>query len=397
MQILDLLLLTVLPFIVVLSVVVFVHEFGHFQAARWCKVAVDTFSIGFGKTLLGWRDRNGVEWKIGALPLGGYVKFKDDSDPTSSRPPTVTYTDPAQLEADRKAGLFHAQPVGARAFVVAAGPLTNFLFAILAFAMVGMITGRDVTDYGKIPARIGQVMANSPAAVAGLQPGDIVRTVNGRETANAAAVRAAVMASPEARLTLGVERAGAALTLTMTPRRIEADGKAIGQAGVGFQVLESEKTIEALNPVSAIGHGMQTTWQIIAAHGDFFAKLASPNPPTDQLSGPLGIAEHTGKVVTAAVGGSGGGPLEAAGNLALTLLRWAALISVAVGIVNLLPIPILDGGHLVFYAIEAVRGKRLSEEIQEWSFRAGLVMLLSIFVFATWNDLSRILPNLLPN
>lgn len=395
MEVLQSSLLTVFAFVAVLSVVVFVHEFGHFQAARWSKVAIDTFSIGFGKTLLGWRDRNGVQWKVGALPLGGYVKFKDDADPSSSKGPTVDYTDPARLAEDRAKGLFHAQPVSARAFVVAAGPMTNFLFAIVAFAAVGMAMGRDLTDYDGLPARIGDVTADSPASRAGLQRGDVIQTVNGAPVGTFMGFREVVSANPATPLNLSIQRDGATLSVTVTPRSDTVDGRAVGRIGAGPLILPEERKIEAMNPIDAVGFGMAQTWRIIALHGEFFSKLLSPNPPTDQLSGPIGILDQTGKVANAAIAGDGG-LMSQVGNLALVLLGWAALLSVAVGIVNLLPIPILDGGHLVFYAVEAVRGKRLSERAQEWSFRAGLVVLLSLFVFATWNDLTRILPRLLP-
>jgi regulator of sigma E protease len=394
MDLVQFFLLTVLPFVLVLSVVVFVHEFGHFQAARWCRIAIDTFSIGFGNRLFGWTDRTGVEWKVGALPLGGYVKFKDDADPASSKPVNADYSDPAQLEADRRKGLFHAQPVAARAFVVAAGPLTNFLFAIVAFAAIGMIVGKDVTRYDDLPVRVGQAEAGTPAARAGLHSGDIIRQIDGQPIARFEDLVKVVGASENKPLVFTIDRGGQTLSLTVTPERITRAGQSAVRIGAPRLILDGERQIEPLGPIDAIGHGMSQTWTIIALHGDFFAKLVSPNPPTDQLSGPIGILDQTGKVAQAAVTGNKT-LAQQAGDLGLMLLGWAALLSVAVGIVNLLPIPILDGGHLVFYAVEAIRGKRLSDKAQEWSFKAGLVVLLSIFVFATWNDLSRILPNLL--
>lgn len=394
MELLQSGLVTVLSFVVVLSVVVFVHEYGHFQAARWCKVAIDTFSIGFGRTLLGWHDKNGVHWKVGALPLGGYVKFQDDADPASSKPAGGDYEDPAKLAADRQRGLFHAQPVGARAFVVVAGPVTNFLFAIAAFATIGLIMGRDVTQYDQLPARLGDLAPNSAAATAGLQRGDQITAIDGRPVSSFRAFRDVVAASPDKPLALTLNRQGQTLAVSITPKREIVNGEPVGRIGAAALVLREERVIEAMNPVEAVGFGMAQTWRIIALHGDFFAKLLSPNPPTDQLSGPIGILDQTGKVANAAIAGDKT-MLERIGDLAVMLLGWAALLSVAVGIVNLLPIPMLDGGHLVFYAVEAVRGKRLGERAQEWSFRAGLGVLLLIFVFATWNDLSRILPNLL--
>jgi regulator of sigma E protease len=394
MELLQSALVSIVAFVLVLSVVVFVHEYGHFQAARWCRVAIDTFSIGFGKRLIGWRDRQGVEWKVGALPLGGYVKFKDDADPASSKPATADYTDPAVLEADRRKGLFHAQPVGARAFVVAAGPLTNFIFAVIAFAAVGLAIGRDLTDYANLPVRVGEVQQGGAGEAGGLQRGDVIKAVDGAPVATFGAFRDTVMASPGRPLTVEVERYGLFKSLTITPKGEPEGGQTVGRIGVGPLVLPEDRNVQPMNPLEALGFGAEQTWRIIALHGEFFAKLVSPNPPTDQVSGVIGIFDQTGKVANAAVAGDKD-MLARAGDLAIVLISWAAMLSVAVGIVNLLPIPILDGGHLVFYAVEAIRGRRLSDRAQEWSFRAGLVVLLSLFIFATWNDLSRILPRIL--
>ncbi|MBK6704344.1 MAG: site-2 protease family protein [Caulobacteraceae bacterium] len=175
-------------FVLVLSVVVFVHEFGHFQVARWRGVAIDTFSIGFGKTLLSWRDKQGVQWKVGALPLGGYVKFADDADAMSTAP-REKIEDPATLAEARKKGLFHAQPVLTRSLVVAAGPVTNFIFSILAFATLALVVGRDVTPMNEVPARIAAVTPDSAAQRAGLQPGDVIRSVNGQPIASFSALQ----------------------------------------------------------------------------------------------------------------------------------------------------------------------------------------------------------------
>jgi regulator of sigma E protease len=205
-------------FVLVLSVVVFVHEFGHFQVARWRGVAIDTFSIGFGKTLLGWRDKQGVQWKVGALPLGGYVKFADDVDAMSSGP-REKIEDPQALAEARAKGLFHAQPLSTRSVVVAAGPATNFVFSIAAFALIALIVGRDATDYTAVPARVATVAESSAAATAGLQQGDIIRAANGQTIANFADLQTIVAAAPEQTLALQVERDGQTLALNATPAR----------------------------------------------------------------------------------------------------------------------------------------------------------------------------------
>lgn len=391
-DVLGYILLSAFSFVLVLSVVVFVHELGHFQVARWRGVAIDTFSIGFGKTLLGWRDKQGVQWKVGALPLGGYVKFADDADAMSTGP-RDKIDDPQAMAEARAKGLFHAQPLSTRAMVVAAGPLTNFVFSILAFAAIALIMGRDATDYSSIPARIAAVAENSPAAAAGLRPGDVVLSIDGRAIGNFTEFQAAVAAAPEQALTFEIVRDGAQSTITATPRREGARGL----LGVyGPLVLASEKRIEPYGPLSAIGVGAANTWDIVAKTGAYIGAIFAGRESGDQIAGPLGIFNVSGQVASGALnGGAGdsGGFASRLGLLALSLLSLAAVLSVAVGIVNLLPIPILDGGHLLFYAIEGARGgKPLPAVAQEWAYRAGFAVMASLFLFATWNDITRLLP-----
>ena len=379
-------------FVLVLSVVVFVHEFGHFQVARWRGVAIDTFSIGFGKTLFGWHDKQGVQWKVGALPLGGYVKFADDADAMSSAP-REKIDDPEALAEARAKGLFHAQPLSTRSMVVAAGPLTNFVFSILAFALIALIVGRDATDYSTVPARVAAVADGSAAAAAGLRPGDVILGANGQAITSFTALQTLVSAAPEQQLTLQVERDGALVELSATPQR---NGNR-GMLGVsGPLVLESERVIERFGPLTALGAGAANTWDIIAKTGAYIGAIFAGRESGDQIAGPLGIINVSGQVATSALssgGGDDGGIAARIGLLALSLLSLAAVLSVAVGIVNLLPIPILDGGHLLFYGIEAVRGgKPLPASAQEWAYRAGFAVMASLFLFATWNDITRLLP-----
>ncbi|MBX9746737.1 MAG: RIP metalloprotease [Hyphomonadaceae bacterium] len=398
LQSIQTLLVYLAAFVVVLSVVVFVHEFGHFQVARWRKVAIDTFSIGFGKTLLGWRDRKGVHWKIGALPLGGYVKFADDADAMSTAP-REQIDDPAARAEARRKGLFHAQSLTTRGLVVAAGPVTNFIFSILAFALLALVVGRDVTDPATIPARIAAVAEDSAAASAGLLPGDIVRSIDGAPIANYDALRARVAESAETPLAFVVERDGETLALTVTPRRAPADQGTVragqGLLGVtGPLALRSEREIEPIGPLEAVSIGAQNTWGIIAQTGAYIGAVFSGRESGNQIAGPLGIINVSGQVATSAMNGPGDSSLgDRAGMLALALLNLAAVLSVAVGFVNLLPIPILDGGHLLFYGIEAVRGgKPIPAAAQEWAYRAGFAVMASLFLFATWNDITRLFP-----
>lgn len=383
-------------FVLVLSVVVFVHEFGHFQVARWRGVAIDTFSIGFGKTLLSWRDKQGVEWKIGALPLGGYVKFADDADAMSTAPREKIESPEALAEA-RKKGLFHAQPLSTRSMVVAAGPFTNFIFSILAFAAIALMVGRDVTEMDQIPARIAVVTPDSAAQRAGLQPNDIVRSVNGNAIPNFAAFQAVVTASADQQLALQVERNGELISLAATPSRSTgaAGGPAagLGMLGVRPLVLDSERVIEPIGALESLSIGAQNTWGIIAQTGAYIGAIFAGRESGDQIAGPLGIINVSGQVASGALTAPDTNLMERLQSLGISLLGLAAILSVAVGFVNLLPIPILDGGHLLFYGIEALRGgKPLPPTAQEWAYRAGFAVMASLFLFATWNDITRLFP-----
>ena len=382
-------------FVIVLSVVVFVHEFGHFQVARWRKVAIDTFSIGFGKTLLGWRDKQGVQWKIGALPLGGYVKFTDDADAMSTAP-VEQIDDPVAKAEARKRGLFHAQPLDTRAMVVAAGPITNFIFSILAFATVLFVMGRDVTEASQIPARIAEVRENSAAAQAGLRVGDVVRSVDGAAVANFDALRATVAASPGRALTLQVERDGRMMNMSVTPQAAPA-GQANITAGQGMLgvtgplPLQSELRYEPVGPLDALGYGAKRTWTMVTDTFGYIGRIFVGRESGNQIAGPLGIISVSGQVATSALDAPDASLPQRLKLLGLALLSLAAILSVAVGIVNLLPIPILDGGHLLFYLIEGLRGgKPLPPSAQEWAYRAGFAVMASLFLFATWNDISRL-------
>jgi regulator of sigma E protease len=376
-------------FIVVLSVVVFVHEFGHFQVARWRKVAIDTFSIGFGKTLIGWRDRQGVQWKVGALPLGGYVKFADDADAMSTAP-REQIDDPAARAEARRKGLFHAQPLLTRSLVVAAGPFANFIFAIAAFAAVALIAGHDITNADQLPARIMTVTAGSAAAQAGLQPGDIIVRAGGRSVANFTELQAQVAPSAGRPLAVDVRRGEQTLSLTITPTEMQGRG-VLGVSGP--MVLRDERRVERYGVVEALGVGARNTWGIISQTGAYIGAIFAGRESGDQIAGPLGIINVSGQVASSALTVPDATLGERLQTLALALLGLAAVLSVAVGFVNLLPIPILDGGHLLFYAIEAARGgKPLPPAAQEWAYRAGFAVMASLFLFATWNDITRLLP-----
>lgn len=376
------LLITLASFIVVLSVVVFVHEFGHFQVARWRGVAIDTFSIGFGKTLVGWRDKHGVQWKIGALPLGGYVKFADDADAMSTAP-RERIEDPSALAEARAKGLFHAQPLTTRSLVVSAGPITNFIFSILAFAVLAMVLGRDI-------ASVDSIAPDSPAQAAGLRAGDVIRSIDGERIDEFRDLQRIVTASPNRTLNTVVLRGGQEVSLQLTPRP-SANNPQAGSIGVGHN--SSPQSREPINPLEAIGAGATNTWAIIAQTGSYLGAVLTGRESGNQIAGPLGIINVSGQVANSALSGPSGGWTDRLGILALSLLNLAAVLSVAVGFVNLLPIPILDGGHLLFYGIEGIRGgKPLPPAAQEWAYRAGFAVMASLFLFATWNDITRLFP-----
>jgi len=369
-------------FVVVLSVVVFVHEFGHFQVARWRGVAIDTFSIGFGKTLFGWRDKKGVQWKVGALPLGGYVKFADDADAMSTGP-REKIEDPAALAEARAKGLFHAQPLLTRSLVVAAGPVTNFIFAIFAFALLAFIVGRDV-------ARVDGVAATGPAAAAGLQAGDVIVGVNGDAVRDFAELQRVVSSSLGQPLSISVRRGEQTFVAHVTPGPHPDNPRA---GAIGIQHTTSYANRERIGPGEALAEGATNTWGIIAQTGAYIGGVFTGRESGNQIAGPLGIINVSGQVASSALDAPNATVLQKLQLLALSLLNLAAVLSVAVGIVNLLPIPILDGGHLLFYGIEAARGGRpLPPSAQEWAYRAGFAVMASLFLFATWNDITRLFP-----
>jgi regulator of sigma E protease len=386
------LLLAAAAFVAVLSVIVFVHEFGHFQAARWGKVAIDTFSIGFGKTLWSGRDKHGVTWRVAALPLGGYVRFAGDADAVSSHP-NEALEDPAARAEARRQGLFRAMPLATRAFVVSAGPLTNFIFSILVLALLAMIVGRDVTPLDTLAPRIDGVVAAGPAATAGLRPGDVVVAIDDKPVASFGAMQEIVRARPGQRASFTVLRDGARVTTPVAiGARTEPDQTGVEQStgflGVSRQTLPSERRVERSGPIEAIGVGATQVWGLVANTGAYVGNVFSGKASAEHIAGPIGIFGASGQVAKGAISGDDtlGDKLT---RLIVSLAQLAAMLSVAVGLVNLLPVPILDGGHLLFYAVEAVRGRPLGPKAQEIGYRAGFALVASLFLFATWNDLQR--------
>jgi regulator of sigma E protease len=372
-------------FVLVLGLVVFVHEYGHFIAGRSCGIAVRSFSFGWGPEWFGWTDKEGTRWKVSRFPIGGFVSWADDADPTSTRADPALALPP---EEARRRGHYHAMPIWARSIATAGGPLANFIFAIVAFALLLLITGRDV-------ARIDQVTAASPAAAAGLQVGDIVRAVDGHAVGSFQDLQARIAPRPGETVRLTIERSRETLHVeAVVGVRSVGEGDRARQVGVlGIAHTSQLYDGERVGPPEAIVFGAQQSWAIIAGTVTYIGDIFSGRQAADQLAGPLGIMQVSGQVASGALSG---GAEHSMGDkvllLALSLLNLTAVLSVAVGIANLLPIPLLDGGNLVLYGIEALRGgKRLPLAAQQWVIHAGFAAVGALFLFATWNDIQRFL------
>jgi regulator of sigma E protease len=379
-------------FVLVLGLVVFVHEYGHFRVGRWCGIAVKSFSIGLGSEWFGWTDKHGTRWKVSKIPLGGFVSWVDDTDGSSTLPPSAEHQTLSPEEA-RARGHFRAAPVWKRAITVAAGPAANFMFAILVFAAAVLIVGRDVTDYATVRNQVAEVLPGSAAAQAGVRAGEVIEAVDGNPIRGAANFVGFVEQRPGRPIELTLASADGVRVLEVTPQATTRNGAQVGVVGLKVGAHADDIVMERVGPFGAVGYGAAQTWDIVARTGAYVASIFAGQSSGRDIAGPVGIFNQTGRVASAAIDSRSqdlGGLL---GRLFLALLSFAAVLSVAVGIVNLLPIPVLDGGHLLFYAIEAVRGgKPLPAMAQEWAFRAGFAVIASLFLFATWNDISRLFP-----
>jgi regulator of sigma E protease len=454
------------PFLFVLSLVVFVHEFGHFIVARWCGVKVETFSIGFGRALVSWKDRLGTVWKIGWLPLGGYVKFVGDEGPASTPDRAAMERLVASGEAaDPEAvkGYFHFKPIGQRALVVAAGPIANFIFAILVFAAMYSIIGenrslpkvevrentpaaaagfrtgdtivaidgrkiesfeeaneivmvsggrslkfaldragaqmtvravpatREVQDRfgnklemgdlgleGYVPARVDDVSLDSPAAAAGLRKGDVILAIDGRPIETFGQIQSIVSVSADRRLELLIRRGGQQLTLGAMPKAHDAKdaaGKPIKIGQLGLSGGQGSVIYIRHDPFTAVWRGIDRTGFVVKETLGYVGDMIVGRRDGSQLSGVVGIAKMSGDIAQLGI---------------IALINLAAMLSISIGLINLFPIPLLDGGHLMYYAYEAARGRPLGARAQELGFRIGLAFVISMMVFATWNDLVKL-------
>ncbi|TJV42850.1 MAG: RIP metalloprotease RseP [Mesorhizobium sp.] len=360
---------TLVPFLFVLTVVVFVHEMGHYLVGRWCGIGVRAFSIGFGPELIGFNDSHGTRWKLCAIPLGGYVKFVGDMSATSSKP---TAGELETLTDEERKIAFHTQAIWKRAATVAAGPLFNFLLTIVVFSVLFTTYGRYVAE-----PMVAQVTADSPAAKAGILPGDRFVSVDGSKVETFGDVQRLVSGRAGDTITFVMLRGSKEVTVTATPQLMEqqdALGNKVKVAVIGVVNNKEfgQPRLVTYTPVGAVAAAVEETGHVIQRTGQFMQRFAVGREDKCQLGGPVKIADMAGK----------------AAKLGFEwLVQLVALLSVGIGILNLLPIPPLDGGHLLFYGVEAVIRRPVSEWMMEVAYRAGLLLVLCFMGFVFWNDL----------
>jgi regulator of sigma E protease len=354
----------IVPFLFILTVLVFVHEFGHYFIARRNGVRVDVFSIGFGPEVFGWHDRAGTRWKFSAIPLGGYVKMFGDNDASSGLPAAgLSRMTPAEREVS-----FHYKRLGQRAAIVVAGPAANFVFAIVVLAILFMTFGQPFT-----PAQVGQVQPGSAAERGGIKPGDVIVKINGASVQSFENVQQDVRLNPGVPMAIVVKRDGRDLTFHVTPTKTELTDRfgnhyEIGLLGIARNGVDYVKR----DPATALLQAGAETWTLSADTLQAMWQIVIGTRGTDELGGPLRIAQMSGDVAQGGI---------------VAVVWFMAVLSINLGLINLFPVPVLDGGHLLFYAAEALRGKPLGQRAQEYGFRIGLALVLTLMVFATWNDL----------
>ena len=362
----------IVPFLLVLTLIVFIHELGHYLAGRWSGIGITAFSIGFGPEIIGFNDRHGTRWKLSAIPLGGYVKFLGDEDAAS----IPDYDALAALPEGERKRTFLGAALWKRAITVAAGPIANFILAIAIFAVMFSIYGRQVAD-----PMVAEVRPGSAAETAGVLKGDLLVALDGNPVSTFDDVRRYVSVRPELKITVTVRRDGVDLDLPMTPQRTEITDQFGNKIELGLiGIVTNQETgnfrVVEYGPVEAVGQGVLQSWHIVTGTFDYLANLISGRMKADQLGGPIRVAQASGQMATLGVA---------------AVLQLAAVLSVSIGLLNLMPVPVLDGGHLMFYAVEAIRGKPVGPGAQEIAFRIGMALVLMLMVFATWNDISMLL------
>ncbi len=361
----------IVPYLFVLSTIVFVHEMGHFLVGRWCGVKVDAFSIGIGPELFGFDDSHGTHWRLAAYPIGGYVKFHGDANGAS-----VPDNDGvAEMSTEERSVTLQGQKVWKRALVVAAGPFVNFLFAIVLFSGMFYVSGRD-----ELPAVVAGVTQGSVAAGAGFKPGDEITTINGAKIRDFNEVQRTIMDSANVPLVVGVERQGHSLTLHVVPAatllKSSLGDQTIGRIGIENDGKPADWRHVSYSLPGAVRAGTSETWYWITNTGTALKRIVTGQVSANQISGPIRIGALAGKMARSSFD---------------SLLNLMAVLSVSIGLMNLLPIPMLDGGHLLFYAYEALFRRPMSERVQEYGFRLGLVTVAALMLFAVSNDILQML------
>jgi len=358
------LLFTIVSFLLVIGPLIFVHEMGHYLVGRWCGIHADTFSIGFGREIAGWTDRRGTRWKIGWLPLGGYVKFAGDMD-AAGQPSD----DWLSLPPEERARTFQAKPVWQRFVVVAAGPATNFLFAILIFMGIFAAVGQQKS----VPV-VGDVTAGMPAEKAGIRAGDRILTIDGRPMESFEDIGRYVSIRPDQPMDVAVQRGDSSFRLMIRSVSHEISDDFNNKARIGMFGIGSSQPIVQPVPLAELpGLAVRQTWEITESIAVTLKQLLAGQRSVKELGGPLKVAQISGQRATLGW---------------LSILSLMALISINLGFINLLPVPMLDGGHLLFYVIEGVRRQPLKPQSQEWAFKAGLAALLMLMLMVTLNDLA---------
>ena len=361
----------IVPFVFVLTIVVFFHELGHFWVARRCGVSVETFSIGFGRSLLSWKDRHGTDWQIGWIPLGGYVKFSGDENAASVPDSEKLHS----MSDDERGKSLHFKPLWQRVAVVSAGPIANFILAIVIFSALFMSFGQQI-----VRPIIAQVIEDSAAARAGFTGGDRIIAIDGNQVDGFNDVQRVVTVNADQNLTFTIERGNALMDIVATPERVlERDRFGnefkIGRLGVSAAASSDSVTMRKFGPIDAVVKATEETYFIIEQTFVMIGRIITGRESVDVLGGPIKIAQISGQTATLGL---------------IALIHLTAVISVSIGLINLFPIPMLDGGHLMFYAYEGVFGKPMSQRVQDIGMRVGLGMVLTLFVFVTWNDLSQL-------
>ena len=360
----------ILTFLIGITILVFVHEFGHYIVARWCKVRVEIFSVGFGKEIFGWTDKNGTRWKIASIPLGGYVKMFGEGDAIIRDEDSQSERE--MTEAERKVSFYHKR-LSHRAYIVAAGPAINFIFAILAFAILFFAVGVPTPVNDKQLSVVGSVLPNSPAFHSGFSAGDKILAINGNGILYFAELKKIVEASAGQKLSVKILRGKKEKILNVIPQptdiKIDGQYKKVGRLGITGDPGELVNIKQGFS--EALLNGCVKTYEFSKRILVFVGNIFIGKESTSELGGILRIADISGKVADQGFA---------------NYISFLAILSINLGLINLFPIPMLDGGHLAFYLFEALRGKPLAEKTQEYGLRVGFALVIALFLFVTWND-----------